>query len=321
MPAGGFKVEGVYRTMLTQARIEERKSGIGGSDVPVILGLSPYKTPYELWQEKTGRKSGFVDSPAIQRGNVLEPVAAVQYAQVTGRKLRKVNELLKHSEYHFMLANVDRHIVAENGSGPGILEIKCPGLQVFARAKREGVSQAYLAQLQHYLMVKSWAWGSIAIFNAERWELLHFDVKRDPEMGEAILKAAVDFWGYVERDEPPPQAAVELPSMPHVGSELVQIGTDDWVKAVDWLRYGRELKEEGDRIEAQAKENMLALMAGASVAEGAGLRVYHKIQPGRVSIDAKALKHDMPEVFSKYARVGKPFETFKPYFLTGGIES
>lgn len=305
--------------MLTAERIEERKAGIGGSDVPVILGLSPYKTPYELWAEKTGRKSGFVDGPAIQRGNVLEPVAASQYAEMTGRRLRKVNELLRHPEYPFLLANVDRHIVASNGAGPGLLEIKCPGLQVFTRAKREGVPQMYLAQLQHYLLVKNWSWGALAIFNAERWELLHYDVERDTEMGAAIIKAAIEFWGYVERDEAPPQAVVELPSMPHVGSELVKIESDEWGRAVEDLSFSKELMEEGKRIETHAKETMLSIMGDAAVAEGAGVRVYHKTQPGRVSVDVKTLQHDMPEVFSKYAKEGKPFDTFKTFFIDGGI--
>ena len=41
--------------------LEERKKGIGGSDAATILGLNPYKTTIELWEEKTGRK----DAPDI----------------------------------------------------------------------------------------------------------------------------------------------------------------------------------------------------------------------------------------------------------------
>ena len=36
--------------------LEERKKGIGGSDAATILGLNPYKTSIDLWEEKTGRK-------------------------------------------------------------------------------------------------------------------------------------------------------------------------------------------------------------------------------------------------------------------------
>jgi len=33
----------------------ERKGFIGGSDAPIILGLSPWKSPYQLWLEKIGQ--------------------------------------------------------------------------------------------------------------------------------------------------------------------------------------------------------------------------------------------------------------------------
>ena len=38
--------------------LKERTKGIGGSDVSTILGLNPYKTPLQLWEEKTGKSSG-----------------------------------------------------------------------------------------------------------------------------------------------------------------------------------------------------------------------------------------------------------------------
>ena len=32
-----------------------RSLGVTATDIPVILGLSPYKTVWQLWAEKTGR--------------------------------------------------------------------------------------------------------------------------------------------------------------------------------------------------------------------------------------------------------------------------
>lgn len=54
---------------------ENRSSYVGGSDVPVILGLSKYKTQYELALEKAGIKEPeFISNPYIQFGNKMEPV-------------------------------------------------------------------------------------------------------------------------------------------------------------------------------------------------------------------------------------------------------
>jgi len=70
--------------------LQERKTGIGGSDASVVLGVNPYKTIRELWLEKTGlAQDPEKESGPILRGRVLEPVAADQYAQKTGRKIRR----------------------------------------------------------------------------------------------------------------------------------------------------------------------------------------------------------------------------------------
>ncbi|TGY23723.1 endonuclease, partial [Enterococcus hirae] len=39
--------------MSHQEWFEDRKRGIGGSDVATVLGLNKYKSPYQLWLEKT----------------------------------------------------------------------------------------------------------------------------------------------------------------------------------------------------------------------------------------------------------------------------
>lgn len=54
-----------------------RALGITATDIPVILGLSPYKTPWQLWAEKTGRINppDLSGNPNIQRGIALEDKA------------------------------------------------------------------------------------------------------------------------------------------------------------------------------------------------------------------------------------------------------
>ncbi|WP_054637162.1 YqaJ viral recombinase family protein [Thalassobacillus sp. C254] len=54
--------------------IEKRELYVGGSDVPTLLGINKYKTPYELALEKVGlKKSDFKGNEYTQYGNVMEP--------------------------------------------------------------------------------------------------------------------------------------------------------------------------------------------------------------------------------------------------------
>lgn len=53
---------------------ENRENYIGGSDVPIIMGISPFKTRYELLLEKAGLKEiEEVDNEYTRYGNIMEP--------------------------------------------------------------------------------------------------------------------------------------------------------------------------------------------------------------------------------------------------------
>ena len=74
--------------MLTNQQRLDRSKGIGGSDVGIILGLSTFKTPYQLYLEKIGK--GPEDdkmSPAQEWGHRLEPIIRNKFAENNGVKI------------------------------------------------------------------------------------------------------------------------------------------------------------------------------------------------------------------------------------------
>ena len=68
---------------------KDRDKYIGGSDIPIIMGLSPFKTRFELAQEKAGiREDDFNGNEYTEYGNIMEP---------------KIREYLnKHYGYNFV---------------------------------------------------------------------------------------------------------------------------------------------------------------------------------------------------------------------------
>jgi len=297
-----------------------QREGIGGSDTPTIMGVNPYETPLELWEEKTGRREPREATAAMQRGTYLEPLAADIYAEKTGRKIRRVNTMLRHPEHTWMTGNLDREIVNDD-RGPGVLEIKCPGLNVFGKAKREGLPANYNLQLQHYLAVSRRSWGAFAVFNAEKWEMIFFDIDADRELQDIIIARDLEFYQCIKEDRPPEIDVTPAMDLPTVGpSELITIDSPIWKEAIERLREAREIKTEAEALEEEAKTALQDIMTaqGAAVAEGAGARIYWKTSAGRVTIDSKRLQREQPEIFSQYAKTGNPFKTFKPYFLREG---
>ena len=60
--------------------LELRSHGIGGSDVAAIMGLSPWRTPYQVWADKVlGIREDISGKPAVEWGTILEPVVGEHY--------------------------------------------------------------------------------------------------------------------------------------------------------------------------------------------------------------------------------------------------
>lgn len=149
-----------------QTWLESRRLGVGGSDVAAILGLSKYKSPYQLWLDKTGR-SDLEDStiePAYW-GNMLEDIVAKEYAKRNGVKIQRVNATIRNPEHEWMIANIDRAIVNPDISGnvrikggklttDRILECKTANqylAKLWGDEQSEQVPDYYLTQVQWYM--------------------------------------------------------------------------------------------------------------------------------------------------------------------------
>jgi putative phage-type endonuclease len=311
--------------------LAERRKGIGGSDSPVIVlgDRHPYSSPRELWEEKMGLREPRPATPAMERGTVLEPIIAKKYAEITGRKVRRVNRFVQNPYHPWMIGNIDREIATIPGrKGPGVLELKCPGIRAFTKIKREGIPAVYQIQLQHYIETEHRTWGSFGIFNADLWELLWLDVERNEEIIREILEKGEAFWECMLSGTPPEGGSDKLlilPDLPPVkgGTEIVRLDGDEWTAAVERYRMAREITAEAAELKEEAEAGIQSLMtvAGASVAEGAGARVYWQDRAGTRTFDHKAFAAAHPEQaeeMQKFYRQNKGSRPFSVYFLKEG---
>jgi len=87
--------------------LEERRKGIGGSDVAAIMGISPWKTAFQVYQEKRKEVNDWEGNEATDWGTRLEPAIRQWYSDQTGRPVRLPDKIMYSSEYPFMLATLD----------------------------------------------------------------------------------------------------------------------------------------------------------------------------------------------------------------------
>src|SRR5271170_1345030 len=102
--------------------LEMRRNKIGASDAPIIMQVSPWKTPYQLWEEKLGIAKQKQISYEMQRGTNLEEIARQEFEKMTG--LIIFPQVVQHPNFEWMIASLDGIDLAHEN----IVEIKCPGI-------------------------------------------------------------------------------------------------------------------------------------------------------------------------------------------------
>jgi putative phage-type endonuclease len=309
------------------AWLQERKTGIGGSDAAVILGVSPYRTLRDLWLEKTGQLDDKdKPTPAMIRGIHLEPVAADLYVERTGRKVRR-QPMKRHPKYDWMIGNVDRQILAGGDvKSTGILEVKCPGLRVMSNVKAHGLPDYMVVQLTWYLAVYGYSWGSFVLFNSEQWDLIYFDLEADQQLIDTLIARGEEFWiKYVIPGIEPPSEAAKATDIPKIEGELTTVDSDEWVRAATEFREARELKDTATELEETAKARVQELMHRDELhaAEVPGLvRFYYKPFPGNTKWKptAEAIAREARLNVDDFIVKGDGYTKFTPYLLRGSTE-
>ena len=180
--------------------LDIRKKFIGGSDAAAVVGMSPYKSRYALWAEKTGKVPGFDGNLTTRVGAYLEQLVADLFEEETGKKVRKKNSTLVNDLYPFACANVDRVIVGEKA----LLEIKTTNSLPLMKKLRnsEEFPEAYYCQVVHYLAVTGLEKAYLAVLINCR-ELKVYELERDQAEIDALMGAEEAFWKLVEGDISP----------------------------------------------------------------------------------------------------------------------
>lgn len=186
-----------------------RRLGIGGSDVAAIMGISPFATIRDLYNDKAGilplieeEESNWV---AKEVGNRLEDLVAEIFSRKTGLRVFPVRKMFRHPLYPFMLADVDFFIVFPDGTF-GILECKTCNYNARGKWEDDSVPANYVLQVRHYLAVMNMDCAYIAcLYGNNEDEFFIRRIERDRMEEEDIIEQESYFWKeYVEKRIEPP---------------------------------------------------------------------------------------------------------------------
>lgn len=310
--------------------LQWRKNGIGGSEVAIILGISPFsKTKRDLYYDKLNIAGAESDENANwvnkEVGHRLESLVAEIYAQKTGYKVYPIRKMFRHPLYPFLIADVDFFVEKPDGTR-GILECKTSHLSKIGEWSNGRVPRHYEVQGRHYMCVTNLDFAAFAcLFSNSIDDFRHTEVDRDLEDEEETIRVVEEFWNdhILARVEPPldEQADKALASLARFHG-----AADDSLPAIKLaasfvpdVKKMMEIKEKKAAAEKQARDLEkqykqlfvpIASQLGKNVhayCESRGERFEISYAPtGRATIKSKELaelRDDHPKLYEKYVSI------------------
>jgi len=278
--------------LITQQNQEEvsgnNRRFIGMSDIPYLLAIKypdlpeVYKTPTDVWLEKTGRakllpndRDGMINAgeERLWLGKVFEePIAQEMAARLAVCLIHPQKEYI-HPEYSFLRAHIDYEFINSDGE-KCLMEVKtvdprsthfkewgkeCTDeIPFYVRMQVQG--QMALAGVKKAIVVAALGFETIA----------HYEILADPELQEEVIEIGVTFWKkYVMTDTIPPITGTPQKEFKAYrrNTELKQEVLTFPPEAVQWhlsLENTTETRKYAEKEEKRIKAQILNFMGDAT---------------------------------------------------------
>ena len=261
---------------MTPEQQAERRSRIGGSDAAAIVNGD--WLPLWLLKSNRAEEEDLAWVLPVQIGLVTEELNLRFFEHANGHQVFGRGQVYRHPDHQYIGTTIDGLVMIEGA--PAIVQCK----HVNAFAKIEEVERRYYPQVAHEMLCTGALLGYLSVFiGTLRHKII--EIRRDEAYTAQLLELEAAFWGYVERDEPPPsQDPLVTPARPDPVRAVDMTDNNAWTYwAGDWLatlgasqicdRAARELRK---LVEPDVAE-----------ATGAGVRV-------KRSKDGKLLLREAP---------------------------
>ena len=296
--------------MLTDKQKAEREMSLGSSDAPIVAGVSPYKSPLELYYQLHGDLPRYTeDETQAQRiGSKLEPMIAELVAEDLGLKIRRL-PTQRHKQHPFMVANLDFEIV-NNPKGPGVLEIKNRmGSKPF-----DTLPDDIALQVVQQLAVTNREWGIVGVLFGFG-KLVPYEVQRDKELEEYLIELEARFMVRVEKGEPPdhtwtPETVGILKKLYPTDSGKAIVLPENASVYIGQFRQAKEEIEAAESRKAQAEGWLKTQMQDATSATAPGFDLSWKSTKPSSKFDVEVFKENEPGLYAQYLRIIPGYRRF-----------
>jgi len=299
---------------------------IGGSDVGVIMGVSPFKTASELWYEKAGLIVPDDSANAGQKklGHKLEPIVAEIYADKTGNRIIEDTGLYQHAKYPFMLANLDYRFERATDGVIGVFDSKTTTYRKAREWDDDRIPFHYELQIRFYMAVMDFSIGALGCLwgnNPDADFAAPPYIERDLAIEETIIEAVYEFIESLHHKKPPTLSGVPsdlaLKALGRIVAEgdktlpTVELGAKYAKKALKIAAIHQEIAEHNSIIKEKTKEaEQLSVQICEAMRKheegiidnGKEEVLLHYVTKYTKRVDTKRLQDEQPTIYEEYRR-------------------
>ena len=294
-----------------------RPLGLGGTDIGAILGLSPYKTPLELWSELVSDEQPTNrDLIHLRFGQHAESFIASEYERATGLFTVQHSPTLFHKKHGFMFGHVDRFVL-ETPDTPAVVYgtitadklLECKTSSAFNKNDwgepgTDQVPPLYLVQCAWYMAITECRSADLAVLIGNS-DFRVYTIERDLELEGLIMSHAQHFWHeHVLGKKPPKPISVQDASIlfPKEAPNSSVLANEEILQSISAYRKActksQTLSEECEKL----KLEILNYMGHAEkLTLGSKTLATWKCAKSSTRIDTKALAQAHPDIASEFS--------------------
>lgn len=268
---------------------ELRRNSIGASEAPIILGISPYRSPLSLWEEKLGLiKSSIPENGAMKRGNEIEIIARDHYNLEFHDDMKPA--VAQSDKYPFLIASLDGINSLRN-----IMEIKYNKKSVHEDVRNKDIfPDHHYCQMQQQMLVTDQDECTYVSANAEN-DIVYRKVLRSDKYIDKMIDKLVEFWDKVQRFEQPSFSE----------RDLQERDDTPWRTVASSLLSIRKLLEPYEILKKQEEDlrKQLILLSNGRSSCGSGVKLTKVIRNG--TVDWEKMCHDLainPDKLNKWRK-------------------
>jgi putative phage-type endonuclease len=261
--------------------LASRALSLGASEAASALGVCPYRSPVELWQQKTGKAPGREETEAMRWGTLLEPLILDEYERRTGEGLARRQLFVRHPGHDHLTATLDAVT-----AGGKLVEVKTTSAWAKGFGDEDGdeLPDAYRVQLHHQFAVTgAYEADLVVLVGGQRLRI--YPVERDESLVSEVVRGCTRFWGHVEAHTPPTWGWMTAQTLAVLHPEcagMVELPEETAIDVRIMEAHG-EVSRAAEKDREAARLRVLTAMGGAQ---------YGRLPDGRV---VKRCRKEYPE--------------------------